>query len=84
MTIVKSWPKGTGEEIRVSLDTYKGKPIISVRTWYTDDEAGEKRPGKNGINLPVTHLKKLSRALRCAVKKAEASGVLEKEDADEA
>ncbi len=39
-----------GKDIRVMSQDFKGKKYVSIRRWY-DDESGEKKPGKQGINL---------------------------------
>lgn len=36
-------------DIIIQKTEYKGKEYLSIRRWYEKD--GEKRPGKQGINL---------------------------------
>lgn len=76
---IREWAKNDSEVIRVEIDTYKGKPRINARVWYTDKEAGELKPAKNGLNLPIEHLRKLAKAFQRAVKEAEKSDLIEKE-----
>ncbi|RDW12087.1 transcriptional coactivator p15/PC4 family protein [Paracoccus thiocyanatus] len=40
--------KNTREEIRFTAETFKGHDIVNIRVWYRDD-AGEMRPGKQGL-----------------------------------
>jgi hypothetical protein len=42
-------PKNAREEIRVSVDDYRGIPLANIRVWYLDGD--EYRPGKQGIAL---------------------------------
>lgn len=41
-------PKNSREEIRITAETFKGRDIINIRIWYSD-QAGEMRPGKQGL-----------------------------------
>lgn len=43
-------PKNRTEEIRVTLDEFRGMTLLNVRVWYQADD-GEMRPGKQGIAL---------------------------------
>lgn len=76
---IREWAKTDSEVIRVELSTYKGESRINARVWYTDSKTGELEAGKNGLNLPIEHLRKLSKALTRAVKEAEKTGLIEKE-----
>jgi len=40
--------KNSREEIRITAETFKGHAIINIRIWYSD-QAGEMRPGKQGL-----------------------------------
>jgi hypothetical protein len=42
--------KGKGEIIRVEVGEFKGKKLLNIRVWYTD-EAGEYKPTKKGITI---------------------------------
>lgn len=42
--------KGKGEVIRVEVSEFKGKNLLNLRVWYTD-EAGELKPTKKGITI---------------------------------
>lgn len=38
-------------DIIIEKVNFKGKDYVSIRKWYESD--GEKKPGKNGINMPL-------------------------------
>lgn len=41
-------PKNSREVIRITAEHFKGRDIINFRVWYRDD-AGDMRPGKQGL-----------------------------------
>ena len=43
--IIDEWKKNSGEVIRVAIGLYNNKNVISIRTWYLDDN-DELKPGK--------------------------------------
>jgi hypothetical protein len=63
--IIAEWEKNSREMIRVGIDSYRGKTLISIRTWYFDDEK-KLKPGKQGATYELKHLKKISKALKQA------------------
>jgi Transcriptional Coactivator p15 (PC4) len=52
-----------GEEIRTSVSTFKRRPYVDLRIYFTDD-AGEKHPTKKGIRIAVEQLAELEEAVR--------------------
>lgn len=54
--------KGRGEVIRVEVGEFKGKKLLHLRTWYTND-AGELAPTKKGIALSYEQFQKLKSVL---------------------
>lgn len=40
--------KNSAEEIRLTVETFKGLEIVNARVWYRTD-GGEYRPGKQGL-----------------------------------
>jgi hypothetical protein len=54
--------KNAREEIRVSVDDYRGIALANIRTWYRDGD--EFRPGKQGLALRLELLPELIEALR--------------------
>ena len=54
--------KNATEEVRVSLDDFKGHRLVNVRVWFAGDD-GVLRPGKQGIALRLELLPELRAAL---------------------
>ncbi len=54
--------KGRGEIIRVEVGEFKGRKLLHLRTWYTND-AGELAPTKKGIALSYEQFQKLKSIL---------------------
>ena len=79
-------PKNQREEIRVALSEFEkdGKTfdMAGARVFY-DDGAGERKPGRNGINIPVRLLPELVAALSEAEAEARATGLLPAEADDD-
>ena len=40
--------KNSREEIRLSLDDFKGQQLVNLRVWFTAED-GTMRPGRQGI-----------------------------------
>lgn len=55
--------KNSREEIRVSLDTFKGYELACVRVWFRDKD-GEMRPSKQGVAFRKELLPDIIAALR--------------------
>ena len=54
--------KNATEEVRVSLEDFKGHRLVNIRVWFTGDD-GEMRPGKQGLALRVEMLPAMLDAL---------------------
>jgi hypothetical protein len=63
------------DAIVVSLSTYEGKNVISVRT-YTTSQDGRMLPTAKGVSLVVARLPELHTALTRALAKARTLGLL--------
>ncbi len=86
--IIANIPKNRREEIRVALSEFASKgtthDMISARVFYAA-EGGERKPGRNGVNLPIRLLPALVEALQAAKREARAAGLLlDEADADRA
>jgi hypothetical protein len=55
-------PKGTREEIRVSITEWKGAQLLSIRVWFPAAD-GEMRPGKDGLAVRIDRLPELADAI---------------------
>lgn len=65
-----------GEEIVVDCHEWKGKPLVSIRTWYADRETGELKPGREGFSIHPDRIADLESAIAAARKEAERRGWL--------
>ncbi len=75
LVIVAEWPiNKRGETARVSIEPYKGSPLVNIRKWFEDDD-GEMRPSK-GIALNVKHLPQLAEAVAKALTLARERGLI--------
>lgn len=54
--------KGRGEVIRVEVGEFKGKKLLHIRTWYTN-EAGELAPTKKGVAMSYEQFQKFKSIL---------------------
>lgn len=54
--------KGRGEVIRLEVGEFKGKMLLHLRIWYTN-EAGELAPTKKGVALTYEQFQKLKSVL---------------------
>ncbi len=58
-------PRGQGEELRVSLDEYEGRPYISLRVWSVASD-GSWWPTKKGCSVRIREISEVARALMVA------------------
>jgi hypothetical protein len=58
--------KNAAEEIRLTVETFRGHEIINIRVWYRD-AAGKYRPGKQGLAFRLEQLGEVLDALRKAM-----------------
>ena len=74
--LIATLRKNAAEEVRVSLDEFKGHDLISLRVWC-DPYAGDARvPTKRGLSVSVRLLPELIAALRQAEAEAREAGLL--------
>lgn len=78
VTILSEWNKNAREVVRVSLDEFNGRSLVSIKVWYRPEDGGDIRPGKAGVAMATYHLPKLataiSEALRIATERGEIAG----------
>jgi Transcriptional Coactivator p15 (PC4) len=72
---VAEWQRNARERIRISLDQFCGRNVVSLRTWWTN-EKGEERPGRDGITLDIHHVSKLAKAFKRAERRAKKKGLI--------
>ena len=73
--IIHEWQKNSQQVIRVAIGLYKGKNVISIRTWYLDDN-DELKPGRQGVNYELKHLANLRKAVKQAHIQARKNGLI--------
>ncbi|RIK74179.1 MAG: hypothetical protein DCC67_16910 [Planctomycetota bacterium] len=59
---IVSFEKNSKEEVRVSVDEFRGRKIINIRVYYRND-AGQWLPGKQGIALALDRYRDLADAV---------------------
>ena len=60
--LIAQFEKNATEVVRVSLTEYRGRKLVDVRVYYSDDE-GQYRPTKKGVSLSVDVYPDFRRAL---------------------
>lgn len=60
--LVAKFEKNSKEEVRVSVDEFRGRKIINIRVYYRDP-AGQWLPGKQGVALSVDRYRDLADAV---------------------
>jgi len=60
--VIAQFEKNSREEVRVSVDDFRGRKVINIRVYYRT-EAGEWAPGKQGIALAVERYRDLADAV---------------------
>jgi hypothetical protein len=67
--LIASFPKNSTEEVRISIDEFKGRKLVNVRVWYLDRDTDEMRPGKQGFALSTEKFNDLYAALELVKQK---------------
>lgn len=61
--LVAKFAKNTREEVRVSIDEFKGRKLINIRVWYMHPDTEAMLPGKQGMTLSVEKFDLLKTAI---------------------
>lgn len=77
MIHIATIPKNGREEIRVTLEEFRGHQPLNLRVWY-DAGGDEYRPGNKGLSVRLDTLPSLRAALEAAESEAELAGLLER------
>ena len=80
VTVAECWKNRRGESVRLVLNTFQGRNVFDLRTWYTAD--GHLKPGK-GFAAEVRHLPRLAVEIAKAEAKARELGLIDDGAADE-
>jgi hypothetical protein len=67
MTAIATIAKSRTEEIRVVVETFKGRQYVDVRIYFEDD-GGAWRPSKKGVALRPEQIGELIEALGAAAR----------------
>jgi hypothetical protein len=68
--LIARLPKNADEEVRISLDEFRGEKLLDIRIYASFTIARARMPTKRGISIPVEMLPDLLDALQDAVAKA--------------
>jgi hypothetical protein len=60
--LIAQFEKNATEVVRVSLTEYRGRKLVDMRVYYSDDE-GQYRPTKKGVSLSLDAYPDFKRAL---------------------
>ena len=74
--IIAEWRRSQTEQIRVTLERFRGRNVVVLRTWWKNGK-GEDCPGRDGITLDVAHVPKLARVFKRARRRAEKAGLID-------
>ena len=55
--------KNAREEVRVSVDEFKGMQLLNIRVWFVGDD-GQMRPGKQGVAVRLELAADLAQAIQ--------------------
>ena len=72
--VVAQWTKNSREQVKVSLDRYRGNATVDCRCWYDDNGIG--KPSKLGLTLGIRHLPELASAINAALDEARRRGLV--------
>jgi Transcriptional Coactivator p15 (PC4) len=73
--IVAEWRRNQSERIRITLEVFKGRNVIDLRTWWTD-HAGKEHAGRHGITVDISHTPRLAAGFKKARRIAKKHGLL--------
>ncbi len=72
---IAKFEKNSKEEVWLTVDDFAGRKILNIRVYYRS-EAGEWRPGKQGLAISVDRYRDLAEALIRVGEKLAADGIL--------
>lgn len=80
MTHIATIRKNAREDLRVTLDEFRGHHLLNLRIWFETDD-NEQRPGKQGVAIRLDLLPHLRQALSEAEHEARKLGLLSQGEA---
>jgi predicted phosphoadenosine phosphosulfate sulfurtransferase len=81
--VIAQFEKNATEVVRVSLTEYRGRQLIDLRVYYSDDE-GQYRPTKKGVSLAVGLYGDFKKALHSLEKALLERQLITRDDLEEA
>jgi hypothetical protein len=75
---VAEWQRNGRERIRISLEQYCGRDVVSLRIWWTGED-GKEHAGRDGITLDIRHVPKLAKAFKRAERRAKKAGLIDED-----
>ena len=69
-------PKNQRETLRLSIDEYHGRLLLSARLWFKPSDGDELRPGRDGWAIAIGKLPEVIAALQRLEAEARVSGLL--------
>lgn len=73
---IASFSKNSTEEVRITLEEFKGHKLLDIRVWYQDDR-GEKKPTKKGVSIAASLFPELKATLEKAETVLKDKGLIE-------
>lgn len=73
--VVAQFEKNKKEEVRLSVETFHGRKLISIRVFYKDD-GGAWKPGKQGLAVSVDRYKDLASSILEVGQHLKSSGLI--------
>jgi hypothetical protein len=69
--------KNSREVVRLSVDEFKGRTLLSARVWFQPADGGDLRPGRDGWAIAVEKLPEIITGLQQLAAAARAEGLIE-------
>lgn len=66
--ILATIPRGTTEQLQISINEFKGKKYLDMRIFYTTDDGATWLPTKKGVTCSPENIELLKDAIEEAVK----------------
>ncbi len=70
--VVHTWRKNGREEVRASLETFKGYELAHVRVYVLGEDGAEAKPTQKGIAVKLADLPKLKESVESLIAAVEA------------
>lgn len=75
--VAEFWKNRRGDTVRVTLESYEGRNLVTVRQFYTTTD-NKLAPTKKGVSIAIARLPDLAAAVTKALEKALELGLIAK------